>query len=154
RASGPDAMGRTMRRALAAALAVLLCAACSRKKAAEASAPEPAPTEAAGAPVRVAAPSRRNLTELLSAPGRTAAMAQLKVRAPFSGTLVELKVADGDFVHRGDALGTIVSRESEAALSGAREMAREAKSVAEKADADRAVALAEKGLVRALLRCS
>ena len=41
-----------------------------------------------------------------------------------------------------------MSRDSEAALSGAQDMARQARSDSEKADAERAVALAERGLVR------
>jgi HlyD family secretion protein len=104
--------------------------------------------------VQVAAVTRRNLAEIVAAPGRTAAMAQQKVRAPFAGSLVELKVADGDAVRSGEILGYVVSRESEAALSGAREMVRDAKTPAEKRDADRAVTLAERGLVRAPLRSS
>ncbi|HEV2064635.1 MAG TPA: efflux RND transporter periplasmic adaptor subunit [Thermoanaerobaculia bacterium] len=98
--------------------------------------------------------THRNLAEIVTAPGRTAAMAQQKIRAPFAGTLVELKVADGDTVHRGDTLGYVASRESEAALAGAREMVRDAKTPAEKRDAERAIALAERGLVRAALRSS
>lgn len=54
-------------------------------------------------------------------------------------------------MRRGEAIGAIVSRDSEAALSGAREMLREARTPAERTDADRAVALAEKSLVRATL---
>jgi multidrug efflux pump subunit AcrA (membrane-fusion protein) len=60
------------------------------------------------------------LSEVVTGPGHTAALSQQKVRAPFAGTLVELRVTDGDTVRRGQVLGTIVSRESEAALAGAR----------------------------------
>src|SRR5262249_15371890 len=66
--------------------------------------------------------------------------------------LVDVKVSDGDRVHRGDVVATIVSRDSEAALAGAREMLRDAKDAAEKADGQRAVELAEKSLVRADIR--
>ncbi len=112
--------------------------------------PSPRPAEPAVAvPVRVAAVRRATLTEEVSAPGHTAALAQEKIRAPFAGTLVELRVSDGDRVHRGEVLGAIVSRDSDAALSGARDMARQAKTDSEKADAARAIALAERGLVRA-----
>ncbi len=111
--------------------------------------PLPASEPAVAVPVRVASVRRATLTEQVSAPGHTAALAQQKIRAPFAGTLVELGVSDGDRVHRGDVLGTIVSRDSEAALSGARDMARQAQTDPEKADAARAVTLAERGLVRA-----
>jgi multidrug efflux pump subunit AcrA (membrane-fusion protein) len=115
---------------------------------AEAAAPD-APT-----PVVAAAVSARDLAVVVSAPGKTAALNQQKVRAPFAGTLTALTVSDGDRVRRGQVVGTVVSRESEAALSGAREMLRDSHSPAERADAERAVALAEQNLVRKPLMAS
>ncbi len=137
-------------RRLAVAGLVLLLAACrgggSSEKADE---PEKGKeTPSAPTPVRVAQPARANLPLAVSAPGHTAALTQQKLRPPFAGTIVELKVVDGDIVSRGQTVGAIVSRESEAARSGARQMQREAATPAERADADRAVALAEKNLVR------
>ena len=111
--------------------------------------PPPASHPAEAIPVGVSATARASLAETVSGPGRTAALAQEKVRAPFAGTLIELAVGDGDRVRRGDLLATIVSRDSEAALSGARQMEREAKTESEKQDAARALVLAERGLVRA-----
>ena len=109
----------------------------------------PAATPAVSVPVRIAAVARRTLAETVSAPGHTASLAQQKIKAPFAGTLTELSVTDGDAVRAGQTLGALVSRDSEAALNGAREMERQARTDAEKADAARAVSLAEKGLVRA-----
>lgn len=114
----------------------------------------PAQDPAAGTPVRVEAVTRATLSAIVSAPGHTSAITEQKVRAPFAGTLTELFVADGDTVSRGQVLGTVVSRDSDAALSGAREMAQEAKSPVETKDAGRALALAEQNLVRAPLRAS
>ncbi len=111
--------------------------------------PDPPAAPAAAVPVTVAPVVRATLADVVSGPGKTAALSQEKVRAPFAGSLIGLAVADGDRVRRGDALATIVSRDSESALAGAREMAREAKTDAEKQDAARALALAERGLVRA-----
>jgi multidrug efflux pump subunit AcrA (membrane-fusion protein) len=110
--------------------------------------PSPPP---AAVSVGVSAATRGTVTEVVTGPGRTSALAQQKVRAPFTGTLTELVVTEGDRVTRGQRLGTIVSRDSEAALTGAREMAREAKTEAEKRDAARAVSLAERSLVQAPL---
>jgi membrane fusion protein, multidrug efflux system len=107
------------------------------------------PAAALAVPVVVGRVARTTLSDIVSAPGKTAALSQEKVRAPFAGSLTEFKVADGDRVRRGDRLATIVSRDSESALAGAREMAREAKTDSEKADAARALELAERGLVRA-----
>lgn len=130
-------------------LVLVLCfAACRAKPAAEVPA---SAAPAAAIPVRVAPASRATLADVVSGPGRTAALAQQKVRAPFAGTLIELSAADGDRVRRGDPLGTIVSRDSEAALAGAHQMERDAKTDTEKQDAARALALAERGLVRAAI---
>jgi len=111
-------------------------------------------TPSAPTPVRVAPAEKATLPLFVSGPGKTAALAQQKVRAPFAGTLVSLSVSDGDPVHRGQTLGTIVARESEAALSGAREMLRQASTDAERSDAERAVGMAERNLVRKPLTAS
>lgn len=141
----------TMRTLFALALALAFAGACRKAE-------DPATTAEAAAdspsPVKVAPISRRTLTEVISGPGHTAALMQQKVRAPFAGTLVELRAADGDTVRRGQAVGAVVSRETEAALSGAREMLREARTPGERADAERAVALAERNLVRRSLVAS
>lgn len=106
------------------------------------------PTPEAPTPVRVAAVARQTLPVFVSGPGKTFALVQQKVRAPFAGTLTSLSVSDGDPVQRGQTVGTVVARDSEAALSGAREMLREASTPAEKRDAERAFAISEKNLVR------
>lgn len=131
-------------------LALTAVAACAQKE----SKGSEAPLAPVAAPVRVAAVTRATLTEIVAGSGRTAALIQQRVRAPFAGTLTELHVADGDAVRRGQVVGTIVSRDSEAALSGAREMVREAQSASEREDSRRALALADKNLVQASLRAS
>jgi multidrug efflux pump subunit AcrA (membrane-fusion protein) len=142
-----------MRRTSALLLLALLTACREQSKEPSAGKSEAAASDpAAAVPVRVAAVLRAPLVEALTAPGKTAATAQQKIRPPFAGRLIDLKVSDGDTVRKGDVLATVVSRESEAAVNGAREMAREARSEAEKADAQRAVQLAEKALVQAAVR--
>ncbi|MEP6801313.1 MAG: efflux RND transporter periplasmic adaptor subunit [Acidobacteriota bacterium] len=117
--------------------------------------PKPsAPAKDVPTAVRIARVSSASLSETVSGPGHTSALSQQKVRAPFAGTLLELRVTDGDVVRRGQAIGTMVARESEAALSGAREMVREAQSPAQHADAERAIALAERNLVRKSIAAS
>jgi multidrug efflux pump subunit AcrA (membrane-fusion protein) len=138
------------RAASAALLAAILAAACGgggkETKKEEAAAPGP-PT-----PVKVAPVERTTLAEIVAAPGKIAAMSLEKVRAPFAGTLVDLRVTDGDRVRRGEVVGGVVARDSEAALSGAREMERDANTDAERRDAARAVDLARRNLVRAPLK--
>ncbi len=139
---------------LGAAAVLAFSAGCGRGAAAKEDAGEPKASEtpvAVAIPVRIAAVERATLADEVVAPGKTAALVQEKVRAPFPGTLTELSVVDGDRVRRGQTVGFVVSRDSEAALAGAREMERQASTDAEKSDAARAVALAEKGLVRAPL---
>jgi multidrug efflux pump subunit AcrA (membrane-fusion protein) len=135
--------------ALAILLAALLATGCGGGSAKDPKKESAAPAPAT--PVRVAAVERATLAEVVSVPGKIAAMSQEKVRAPFAGTLVELRVTDGDRVRRGEAVGSVVARDSEAALAGAREMEREAKTEAERRDAARAVDLARRNLVRAPL---
>ncbi|MFI5179992.1 MAG: efflux RND transporter periplasmic adaptor subunit [Thermoanaerobaculia bacterium] len=138
---------------LAIASVLLLATGCQKRTTVSAAETEDPKTPAApsGTPVRVGAVTRANLPEVVSGPGRTVAIVQQQVRVPFACTLVQLEVADGDPVRKGDVLGAVVSRDSEAALAGAREMAREARTEAEKKDAARAVELAERNLVRSPL---
>lgn len=137
-----------MRRALAAAVALALFPACRAREGSAPAPPAESVTPDAPTAVRVAAVGRMTLSEIVSGPGHTTALSQQKVRAPFAGTLADLRVTDGDLVARGQAVATIVSRESEAALAGAREMLREARTPERRADAERALALAEQNLVR------
>jgi RND family efflux transporter MFP subunit len=88
----------------------------------------------------------------VSGPGRTDALEQQKVRAPFKGILSELRVADGDRVSDGQVIVILTSQESEAALTGARAMLRSAETPQQRADAERALQLARRGLVKAVLR--
>ena len=136
-------------------LAILLAVACggggheAPEAAGKAEAAPDIPT-----PVQVATVASVDREDVVTGPGHTAALSQQKVRAPFAGTLVALTASDGDFLRHGQSVGAMVSRESEAALSGAREMVREARTDAQRADADRALALAEKNLVKKPLAAS
>jgi multidrug efflux pump subunit AcrA (membrane-fusion protein) len=133
-------------------LLAALAAGCSRKDS------ENFDREAAGGksaiPVSVGIVSSANLQEVVSGPGKVVALLQQKVRTPFAGTLTVLHAADGDRVAAGQVIGSVVSRDSEAALSGSREMVRGAVSPAEKSDAERALELAQKNLVEAPIRSS
>lgn len=136
-----------MKRRSAAFLLLLALFAC-RKRADPEEVSRPDATPSLPTPVRMAAAEKATVSLFVSGPGKTAALAQQKIRAPFAGTLVALSVSDGDPVRRGQAIGAVVAKDSEAALSGAREMLRQASTDAERRDARRAVALAEQNLVR------
>jgi multidrug efflux pump subunit AcrA (membrane-fusion protein) len=111
----------------------------------------PAPGGSAGTPVTVAAVQRADLRVILEVPARTEALSKVRVTAPFAGTLTSLSVVEGDRVRQGQEIGALIARDSEASLNGAREMLRQARTDAEKRDAERAVALAEAARVRAPL---
>jgi len=127
----------------------LLAAACG-------GAPEPDPSSTGGGvpqatPVSVAAVERATLTETITAPGSTAMLVEQQVRAPFAGVLTALGVVEGDRVARGQQIGELVARDSEAALRGAEEMLRSASNESERADAERALELARSHRVEAPL---
>jgi len=102
---------------------------------------------AAGTPVRVARVELASMTEVVTAPGRTTALVEQKVRAPFDGTLTALDVVEGTAVRRGQEIGTLVARDSEAALRGAQEMVSQAATPGEREEAERALELARRTLV-------
>lgn len=130
-----------MRRAWLVALGAALACGGSHQEA-------PGGGAAAGTPVAVALVRRATLPVTVSGPGRTDAVRVVHVRAPFTGTLVALRVTDGDRVDSGAVLGTLVARNSEAAVTGAQAMVAAARSPADTVDARRALALAERALVR------
>jgi RND family efflux transporter MFP subunit len=142
----------SFRRALVA-FAVLTSAACHGGSGAGDATPSPSEAPAS-TPVQVAKVERTSMVQTVSAPGRTVALVQQKVRAPFAGTLTDLSVVVGDTVQRGEQVGTVVARDSEAAVTGAEEMLREAKTPAARADAERALVLARRNLVVAPLHAS
>ena len=106
----------------------------------------------AATPVHMALVTRGTLALIVSGPGRTDALDLQKVRAPFTGTLESLRVVIGDRVQSGQEIGAVVSQASQAALTGAQVMLREAKTPAERSDAERALELAKQNLIQTPLR--
>jgi len=135
-----------VRRALACALLLAACNAGSSEE-------SPSPAEpAAATPVRAAEVTRGSVQVTVAGPGRTQALRELHVRAPFTGQLVALDVNDGDSLRAGATVGAVVSQNSYAALEGAKAMVASARTPEEQADAARALELAQAGLVRQALR--
>jgi RND family efflux transporter MFP subunit len=115
------------------------------------SAASPGPKAPTAVPVHVDTVALENLDVVVTAPGRTEALRQDRVRAPFPARLVSLRVTDGDRVTEGEVVAEVESKNSEAALRGARQMLASARSAQDSADAQRAVELARRGLVRQAL---
>ncbi len=109
--------------------------------------PAGAAADSSATPVQVDTVAVRDLEEVVEAPGETRAIRETRVRAPFTGRLTSLSVTDGDPVKAGATLGTVVSRNSEAALDGARAMLADATTPGDSADAKRALELARSGIV-------
>lgn len=125
-----------------------LLAGCSGGDRPDASDAAPAPADSGIAtPVRVAAARRTTMDVTVTAPGRTEALKQDRVRAPFASRLMNLRVTDGDRVAAGQVVAEIVSKSSEAALDGAEDMLGSARTAADSAQAHRAVAIARQNLV-------
>jgi multidrug resistance efflux pump len=98
--------------------------------------------ETAGTLVHVAKAETRAMHELVTAPGRTAVLREVHVRAPFAGTLASLTVVAGTAVHAHQVVAVLHSSEAVAAEAGARALRAKAKTDSEIAEAERAVALA------------
>ena len=126
--------------ALFAALAASLSAGCNRRQADDGAGEDPVP--AALVPVRVAPVRRGDLRVTVSATGRTDVLRKEKVLAPAAGRLVRLSVVEFQEVRKGDTLAVIRSRESQAAIDGAQELLRTARTPRQEEDARRALELA------------
>ncbi|HET8649626.1 MAG TPA: HlyD family efflux transporter periplasmic adaptor subunit [Gemmatimonadales bacterium] len=126
--------------------AIGLIAACLACQTSHEQAPAAA-VDTAATPVGVAQVERRTLRRVVSVPGRTGALENENVRAPFAGILQSLTVHLGDRVRRGQQIGTIIAQNSDAALRGAEAMLAAAHTPAERADAERATELAKRDLI-------
>jgi RND family efflux transporter MFP subunit len=137
---------------LVAGAAVLVSLACSRGGGEGDQAAAASDTTAAATPVRAAPIERANLDVVVTAPGRTEALRQDRIRAPFPARLVALRVTDGDKVTAGQVVAEIVSKNSEAARQGAEQMLAAARSAQDSVDAQRAIEIAQQTLVQQPLR--
>ncbi len=112
----------------------------------------PAAPASSEVPVRVDEVRHETMRVIVAATGRTEALRQDRIRAPFASRVVSLSVADGDRVNKGQVIAVVLSKDSAAALAGARQMLAQAKDDADRTDAQRAVELANKQLVQYTLR--
>lgn len=103
-------------------------------------------------PVKTARAVRTDMPVLVTGPGRTDSLEKLQIRAPFDGVIEDVLVTDGDHVNAGQTLAWVLSRDTEAAIAGARAMLRAARTPQERSDARRALALATRDIVRTSLR--
>src|SRR5579872_1243065 len=85
-----------------------------------------------------------NVPEQLLVTGHTEATKQEKLVAPIAGRLLTLNGLAGDYVNAGELIATIQSKEAQSSQEGAQVMLAQAKTPAERAQAERMIALAKK----------
>jgi hypothetical protein len=126
--------------ALATALAVSGCGGRSADEA------EPAVRPVV--PVRIERLEERSVHAVVTTQGQWRISDSLTVAAPFRAYVEALRPRAGDHVARAELIGTLVTYESRAALNGAEILLRQAATPAERDEAERALRLAERDLVR------
>jgi len=131
---------------LVAVVALALLPGCGGKSDAPEKAPDPQ------VEVGVATVGRREFKDVVEAPGRWKGGGEVLLRAPAAGNLESLGPRVGDAVTTGQAVGEVVTRDSRAALEGARTLVQEATNDSARAEARRAVRLAERDIVRLRLK--
>jgi len=85
------------------------------------------------------------IPEQLMVTGHTEALARERIVSPIAGKLLSITGVEGAFIKEGEVLATIQSKESQASETGAEVMMADAKTPAERAEAERMLALAKKG---------
>ncbi len=103
-----------------------------------------APAVAAKVAVEATQVTTGNVPEQFVATGHTEATRQEKLVAPIAGRLLALNGLEGDYVSAGELVATIQSKEAQSSQQGAQVMMAEAKTPAERAQAERMIALAKK----------
>ena len=98
--------------------------------------------------VRVAHVLDRIIPSEVMAPGQWRAANEIAVTAPFAAVVDSLGPHAGDQVRRGESIGSLITRESRAAVRGAELMLHQAADAAARDEARRALALARHDLVR------
>ena len=93
--------------------------------------------------IKVAQIRTSDLPVTLAAPGNTYARREEKILAPVAGTIVALNVLEGNAVTKGQVVASIRTRESQAAIDGAKALVESAVSAGQKAAAEAALRLAD-----------
>ncbi len=98
--------------------------------------------------VHVAVVVSRSFESAVAAPGQWRSSGELVVASAFPGVLESLKARVGDHISRSQTLGYLITRDSWEALHGAELMRAQAHDAASRTEAQAAVALARRDLVR------
>jgi len=99
-------------------------------------------------PVRIQRLEARNIRSVVTTPGQWRLSDSLMVSAPFRAYVESIRPRVGDRVQKGEPIGNLVTYESRAALRGAEILVLQARSAADREEAERALRLARRDLVR------
>jgi RND family efflux transporter MFP subunit len=124
---------------LALILIALLQFSCSSDPPGNEEAAQPSPVVR----VQVAPILKEDLPITLVVDGVTSVRDQQTIVSPIDGTIVSLRAEIGSAIKAGDTLATILTRESEAAIAGARRLLAQAGSAQQRDDALKALQIAE-----------
>ncbi|MGC8595650.1 MAG: efflux RND transporter periplasmic adaptor subunit [Candidatus Kryptoniota bacterium] len=95
------------------------------------------------ASVKVAQVERGSIFEHLHVTGSFMVVHDQKVKSPIAGKILKVYVLEGDAVKKGEAIATLISKESDAVITGAKQLLQLAQTEKEKEDARKALQLAE-----------
>lgn len=113
---------------------------CKKGESEEASASQ----STAQVPVEVSIIRQGDINVTIDAFGQTEALHKETVLSPVAGTITAVRVLEGSPVHPGDTLAEILTKESQAAVTGANELLAAATTPEQKSEAERALQLAQR----------
>ncbi len=93
--------------------------------------------------VEVSSAHLGNIDNMISTTGSFEVLRDEKVKSTIAGKVEKVFVLEGDFVQKGQAIATVVSQESYAAIAGATQLLNQATTETEKKQAEEALQLAE-----------
>jgi membrane fusion protein (multidrug efflux system) len=93
--------------------------------------------------VEVARAEPGSIFEHLHVTGSFMVVRDQKIKSPIAGKILNVYVLEGDNVKKGDAIATLISKESDAIITGAKQLLQIAQTEKEKQDARKALRLAE-----------
>jgi multidrug efflux pump subunit AcrA (membrane-fusion protein) len=94
-------------------------------------------------PVRAVTITEGRVEDLLSVTGKTEAIRKEKIFAPIAGRITKLSALEGSSVHEGDVMATILTKDAQAAIEGARVLLGQTSTPAEKTRAEQVLHEAE-----------
>ncbi len=135
-------------------LLTVLIQACNRHRAGDGDDEEEGASPPAVVQVHAGAVVRGDMPVTVTVTGKTDVLKKEKVFAPTAGKIISLRVLEFQPVHEGDVLAVIRTKESQAAVEGARALLQSATTEKQKAEAQQALNLASGLQASAVVRAT